>query len=58
MKRLLSIVFVISLFLALSVVSFGQITELGIRGGLNLAKLDGDDIGDEMKNKTGFVAGG
>ena len=30
---------------------------IGIKGGLNLAKLDMDDVGGSIKNKTGFHGG-
>lgn len=48
---------IVALVLSFSNVSVAQITEKGVKVGLNLANASGDDI-EDTKNKMGFAVGG
>jgi hypothetical protein len=52
MKKILTLLFVLSLF---SIMSFAQM-QAGLKAGLNIANLSGDDI-DSPDSKTGFAGG-
>ncbi|NQT25452.1 PorT family protein [candidate division KSB1 bacterium] len=58
MKRIVHVLLAITLIHVFSNPLIAQISEIGIKGGFNLAKLAGDYVGDETKHKTGFAAGG
>lgn len=46
------------LFVSLTAISYGQVQlSLGVKGGLNFAKFDVEDVGGSVKNKTGFNGG-
>ena len=57
MKRVVLILTILALMLSFSNVSIAQITEKGIKVGLNLANASGDDV-EDTKNKMGFAVGG
>ncbi|NQT25448.1 PorT family protein [candidate division KSB1 bacterium] len=57
MKRMVLILTIMALILSFSNVSMAQITEKGVKVGLNLASATGDDVKD-AKSKTGFAVGG
>lgn len=49
---------IIVLFLATVAVGKAQVQfSLGVKGGLNFAKFDAEDVGGSIKNKTGFHGG-
>lgn len=53
MKKLLVFLFALFFF---SISSFAQI-QLGLKGGLNLSSLKGDDAPENAENRTGFAGG-
>lgn len=62
MKRMVLILTIMALILAFSNVSVAEITEKGVKVGLNLANIGGSDakdnfMGESPSNKMGFAAG-
>ncbi|NQT25451.1 PorT family protein [candidate division KSB1 bacterium] len=62
MKRMVMILTIVALILSFSNVSMAQITEKGVKVGLNMANITGDEADelfpDDPENKTGFAIGG